>query len=271
MIVKTDLELIENAITSKDVKADSKAFRKPNGSDNLPFGNLDRKVLDINGYETSVTHYNHLPSPLLPIDSETMCLIYVQNGKNSSGIHVDPHSVVKDRNGNYWEKVVFMKCVREFDKRQAISSSRGTRSTDGILCGSISRALASTSVPDSPTATTLSLTTAIYLPAYLLTSSLKCSTSQRSSLSMAFLQTKTLKKPVILCFKKRIRDFPTIVNPLSTGASIAEQRETKKHSEIGDTSHFHMELIPYLVCSVCLVYSVYLVSLVRNEELIQKG
>ena len=32
-----------------------------------------------------------------------------------------------------------------------MSSSRGTRSTDGILLGSISRALLSTSFPESPT------------------------------------------------------------------------------------------------------------------------
>jgi hypothetical protein len=65
-----------------------------------------------------------------------------------------------------------------------MSSSRGTRSTDGILLGSISRALFSTSLPESPTATNVSFTTATYLPAYFVTNSLKWSTIQRSSLSM---------------------------------------------------------------------------------------
>ena len=68
--------------------------------------------------------------------------------------------------------------------RHTISSSLGTLSTDGIFSGSTSRALVSTSRRESPTATSVALTTATYLPAYLVTSSLKCSTIQRSSLSM---------------------------------------------------------------------------------------
>src|SRR4030042_5996042 len=81
--------------------------------------------------------------------------------------------------------IVETKNIRELYKRHAISSSRGIWSTDGILRGSISRALSSTSLPSSPTATNSSFTTATYLPAYLSTSSLKCSTIQRSSLSIA--------------------------------------------------------------------------------------
>ena len=68
--------------------------------------------------------------------------------------------------------------------RHTISSSLGTLSTDGIFSGSTSRALVSTSRRESPTATSVSLTTATYLPAYLVTSSLKCSTIQRSSRSI---------------------------------------------------------------------------------------
>src|SRR4030042_2355575 len=78
-----------------------------------------------------------------------------------------------------------MENIREFYKRHAISSSRGTVSTEGILSGYFSLAINSTSTSFSPTATSCSLTTAIALPGYLSTSSLKCSTIQRSSLSIA--------------------------------------------------------------------------------------
>ena len=54
--------------------------------------------------------------------------------------------------------------IGKFYKRHTMSSSRGTRSTEGIFSGAMARALSSTSFPESPTATSVSFTTATYLP-----------------------------------------------------------------------------------------------------------
>src|SRR4030067_1278580 len=184
MIVEADLELIEDSFSAKNIEADSKTFRESDRGSNMPLVDFDGEVVKICRDKASVANDNHLVPPLLPIYSDAACIIYAQNGKGGSRINKDPNSMAKNCNGNYRQEITFVKGVWEFYKRHAISSSRGTRSTDGILWGSISRALSSTSLPVLPTATNFSFTTATYLPEYFVTSSLKCSTIQRSSLSI---------------------------------------------------------------------------------------
>lgn len=133
MVVETNLELIEDAFSAEDIKPDAKTLRESNGSNNLPLANFGGKVVNIGRYKTPVTYHNHLGPAPLPVYADTVCVIYTQNGEHCSRINVDPNSVVKNCDGNYWQQVAFMNCVREFYKRQTISSSRGTRSTDGIL------------------------------------------------------------------------------------------------------------------------------------------
>jgi hypothetical protein len=185
MIIEANLKLIKDAFTAKDVESNSEALREPDQGSNLPFVNLDGEIVKIHGDKVSIANHNHLLPSALPVYADADCIICAQNGKGGARINEDPNSVAKNPNWNYWQEIASVKSVREFYNRHAISSSRGTRRTDGILRGSISRALSSTSFPESPTATNASFTTATYLPAYLSTSSLKCSTIQRLSLSIA--------------------------------------------------------------------------------------
>ena len=186
MVIETHLELVKDAFTAEDIKANTETFGKSNWRGNLPISDLEREVREIYGNKASVANHNHLLHTTFPIYSDTVCVICAQDSEGCSGINKNPDPMVENGNRDDRHQVTFVKGVREFYKRHAISSSLGIRSTEGILWGSIARALSSTSLPESPTATSFSFTTETYLPGYLVTSSLKCSTIQRSSLSIAF-------------------------------------------------------------------------------------
>src|SRR3989338_4600167 len=183
-IIEANLKLIEDSGASEKIETDSEALRKTNGSDNLRGPDLDRKLMNEVRNKTSIADYDHLGFTALPLYPHISSLCGVYHAEGGSRIDEDPDFMVPDRNRDDRHQVAFMKGVWELDKRHAISSSLGTLSTEGIFWGSISRAFVSTSRRDSPTATSASFTTATYLPAYFVTSSLKCSTTQRSSLSM---------------------------------------------------------------------------------------
>ena len=183
-IVEANLKLIEDSGATEEIETDSEALRKTDWSGNLRVTDLDWEVMDKSRNKASVADYDHLRPAALPVYPYVSGLSGIDNGKGSPRIDEEPEFVILDRNGDDRHQVAFMKGVWELDKRHTISSSLGTRSTEGIFWGSISLALVSTSRRDSPTATSVSFTTATYLPAYFVTSSLKCSTTQRSSLSM---------------------------------------------------------------------------------------
>src|SRR5438132_5702739 len=147
---------------------------------------MDGEIVYIGRNKTAITNHNHLSPAPCPVNAEAVYLIDAQEHKDGPRIDKGPDFVSKNRDRNDGHDIPFVQGIGEFYKRHAISSSRGTRSTEGIFSGAMARALSSTSLPESPTATRASFTTATYLPAYLVTSSLKCSTTHRSSLSITF-------------------------------------------------------------------------------------
>jgi len=155
-----------------------------NGRCNLRVSYSDCEVVDKSWNKAPIADHNHLRPAALPVDPHVSGLCGVHNAEGGSRINEDPDLMVPDRDRDDRHQVAFMKGVWELDRRHTISSSRGTLSTEGIFRGSASRAFVSTSRRDSPTATSFSFTTATYLPAYFVTNSLKCSTIQRSSLSI---------------------------------------------------------------------------------------
>jgi len=86
-IVETDLELIKDAFSAKDIEYNSKTFRKSNGSEYLRFTDLDWKIVNIDRDKTSIPNYNHLGGSFSPIYADTMCTIYAENGKSCSRIY----------------------------------------------------------------------------------------------------------------------------------------------------------------------------------------
>lgn len=138
MVVEAELKLIKYASAPEDIEADSNTFRESNRSGNSPISNLNREIVNIGWDKAPVPYNNHLGLPFLPVNAKSICFICLQDGEHGSRVNIDPDPVAKNRNWNDWQQVTFVRGVREFYKRQAISSSRGTRSTDGILCGSIS-------------------------------------------------------------------------------------------------------------------------------------
>ena len=147
---------------------------------------LDWKIVNKSRNIAPIANHDHLMPARAPIDTDACRFIDVQHAKRRPRVNKNPEPVGMDGDGYNGHQIAPVTRVRKFYSRHAMSSSRGTRSTDGILLGSISRALLSTSFPESPTATKVSFTTATYFPAYFVTSSLKWSTIQRSSLSIVF-------------------------------------------------------------------------------------
>jgi len=135
--------------------------------------------------ETAIAYHNHLSSAAFSIAAEAMRLIDMQERKDGSGIDKGPEFVRKNSERDDGHSIPLVQGIGEGHKRHIMSSSRGTRGTEGIFPGAIARAVSSTSLPEFPTAASVLFTTATYLPAYLVTSSLQCSTIQRSSLAIA--------------------------------------------------------------------------------------
>jgi hypothetical protein len=183
-IVEANLKLVEHSRAAEEVKTDSQAFRKTNRSGDLTGSQLDRNIVNKARNIAAVANDDHLSPAALPVDPHISGFSGADHAEGGSRIHVNPDFVILDRDRDDRHQVAFVQRVRELDNRHTISSSLGTLSTDGIFSGSTSRALVSTSRRESPTATSVSFTMATYFPAYLVTSSLKCSTIQRSSRSM---------------------------------------------------------------------------------------
>jgi len=100
-IIETNLKLIKDAFPAKDIKPNSKTFRKSNRSGYLPFTDLDRKIVNVGRDKTSVTHDNHLGCPILPVYPDPVCIICTENCEGCSRIYKGPYSMVKNCNGNY--------------------------------------------------------------------------------------------------------------------------------------------------------------------------
>jgi hypothetical protein len=184
VVVETHLELVEHSRTAEKIRTDTEAFRETDRDIELCAANLNEQIVKENRNKTAIANYDHLPATVLPIDTHVVRLRGTDHTERSPRIHVDPDFMILDRDRDNRQQVAFVTRVSKFDSRHTISSSLGTRRTDGILSGWTARALVSTSRRESPTATNCSFTTATYLPAYFVTNSLKCSTTQRSSLSM---------------------------------------------------------------------------------------
>ena len=60
MIIEADLKLIKYTFAAKDIKSNSKTFRKSNRSGYLPFTDMDSKIVNVSRDKTSITHDNHL-------------------------------------------------------------------------------------------------------------------------------------------------------------------------------------------------------------------
>src|SRR5712691_6801370 len=205
-VMKADLKLMKDPGASEHVKTDSKPLRKTYGGCHLPWANVDGEIVKIRRNKTAITNNDHLSPAPVPIDAEAVRLIDAQESKSSPRIDKGPDFVGKNRERNDGHDIPFVQGIGEFYKRHAISSSRGTRSTEGIFSDVMARALSSTSFPESPTATSVSFTTATYLPAYLVTSSLKCSTIYRSSLSIISSHTVQKRRALeTICRGERLR------------------------------------------------------------------
>ena len=116
MIIETNLELIEDAFAAKDIKSDSKAFRKSNRRDNLKFTNTKCEILDVGRNVTTVADYNHLEPTITDIDSHPFCCLNVKDAKDGSGVNINPDLLVKDGEGNDWYQVTLMGGIRKFYK-----------------------------------------------------------------------------------------------------------------------------------------------------------
>lgn len=101
MVIKADLKMVENTGAAEKVKANSKTFGKTNRGSNLPFTDLNRKVMEIYGNKTAVADDNHLGPPLLPVNPNTACVVHAQDGKCCSGINKHPCPVVKNGDGDH--------------------------------------------------------------------------------------------------------------------------------------------------------------------------
>src|SRR3990172_4514178 len=220
-IVKADLELFKDTFAAKKDKANSKAFRDSYWCINLPLTYLNLKIMDICRDKASVAYYNHLQSAFVPINSQPGSFCCTDDAESGPGIYKHPDTRIKQSNRNDGHHNALMQDIRKFYNRHTISSSRGIRMTEGILSGAIARAFSSTSLRESPTATRASLTTATYFPAYLVTSSLKCSTIQRSSLSI-------LNPPFDLKSKHSIKT----ITPLRTVSQDQLGRKEEKGDRI---------------------------------------
>ncbi len=186
MVIETDLKLIKNTFAAKEIKPNAETFGKADRCSDFPFADFDGEIMKIDWNKTAISNNNHLLLASLPLNTYTFSLFGIDNIISRAGINIYPKNMPQNIDWDNGHQVSLMRYIGKFYKRQAISSSRGTLNTDGIFLGSISLAFFSTSILVSPTAASCSFTTATYLPAYFSTSSLKCSTIQRSSLSIVF-------------------------------------------------------------------------------------
>jgi len=186
VVVEANLKLVEHSRAAEKIEPDTEALGESDRRSNLSAADLDRQIMNESRNRAAVANHDHLSPAALPVDADAHRFVDFQQTKCRPRVDKRPELMALDRQGNDGHQKASMARVGKFYSRHTISSSRGTRSTEGILLGSMSRALVSTSLPVSPTATSVSFTTATYLPAYCVTSSLKCSTIQRSSLSMIF-------------------------------------------------------------------------------------
>jgi hypothetical protein len=113
MIVETNLELIKDAFSAKNIESDSKTLREPDRSSNLPFVNLDGEIVKIYGDKASIANHDHLWPSSSPVYFDALDVIYTQNCVGGSRIDEDPDSVFKNRNGDYWQEITFVKGIRE--------------------------------------------------------------------------------------------------------------------------------------------------------------
>ena len=102
MIVETDLKLIEDAFSAKNIEADSKAFRESDGCCNLEFPNPEFEILKIGGNETPVANDDHLESAILNVDSHTPCRSFMEDTKHGSGVNVNPYLFIMNGKRNDW-------------------------------------------------------------------------------------------------------------------------------------------------------------------------
>jgi len=90
MIIEAHLEVIKDAGTSENVKPYTKALREPYWCNYLVTADLQREVMEIGGNKTPITNYDHLPTPLIPLDADTMSFIYTQDAESRSRINKCP-------------------------------------------------------------------------------------------------------------------------------------------------------------------------------------
>jgi len=93
MIIEAHLELIKDARTSKNVEPYTKAFRKPYWGNYFVATDLQREVMEIGGNITPIANYDHLPTPLVPLDADTLSVIYTQDAESRSRINKCPQLV----------------------------------------------------------------------------------------------------------------------------------------------------------------------------------
>jgi len=65
MIIETDLELIENAFATKDIKSNSEALRESNWRRDFKFTNVEWKIVEIGRNVTAIPDDNHLQTAFL--------------------------------------------------------------------------------------------------------------------------------------------------------------------------------------------------------------
>jgi len=102
MIVETDLELIKDSFSAKEIETNSKTLRESNWCRNLEFPNPEFKILKIGRNVTTIPNYNHLESAILDIDSHTACRSIMKYTKHGSGVNVNPYLFVMNGNRNDW-------------------------------------------------------------------------------------------------------------------------------------------------------------------------
>ena len=64
-IIETDLELIENAFATKDIKSNSEALRESNWRRDFKFTNVEWKIVEIGRNVTAIPDDNHLQTAFL--------------------------------------------------------------------------------------------------------------------------------------------------------------------------------------------------------------
>jgi len=101
MIIEADLELIEDAFSAKNIEADSKALREPDGGGNLKFPNTESEIMEIGRNVTPVSYHDHLESAILDIDSHPLCGSFMEDTKHGSGVNINPYLFVKNGDRNY--------------------------------------------------------------------------------------------------------------------------------------------------------------------------